>query len=209
LTVKATDKDGKDYSISLEPLNFVWQAPAVNQSDAYQKGQKGAIVEMFGWPHDDVKAECEMLAKAGYMGVKVFPAMESVFSYEWPQNGELNPWWFYYQPVSYKLEGRQGTREQLRDMIKTCRSMGVRVYADAVVNHMSGGGNDVWPGHRNGGGNYCNTWGPKGSTGSSPYFTHNWTYEKSENTGLIPGAEFPSAALIATDFHCERVLNSW
>jgi len=26
---------------------------------------------------------------------------------------------------------------------------------------MSGGGNDVWPSHRNGGNNYCNYWGAK------------------------------------------------
>ena len=29
-------------------------------------------------------------------------------------------------------------------MIDTCRAAGVRVYADAVINHMTGGGNDVW-----------------------------------------------------------------
>lgn len=81
----------------------------------------------------------------GWMGIKVFPPQETVFSMAWPQNGELNPWWFYYQPASYKLNGRHGTRDQLREMIQTCRKAGVRVYADAVVNHMSGGGNDVWP----------------------------------------------------------------
>lgn len=166
---------------------------------------------MFGWPHADIKEECAFLAQQGWMGVKVFPVSESVFSYEWPQNGELNPWWFYYQPVSYKLEGRGGSREELRDMIQTCRAAGVRVYADAVVNHMSGGGNDILN-HRN---NYgaCNTWGPKGTSDvsgeGSPYFTHNWTYEYSENTGLIPGLEYPNAAYIPTDFHCERSLNSW
>lgn len=96
LVVKATDNDGHDYTITLEPINFIWQAATVNQSSVYKNGQKGAIVEMFGWPHEDVKQECEYLAKAGWMGVKVFPVSESVFSYEWPQNGELNPWWFYY-----------------------------------------------------------------------------------------------------------------
>ena len=65
----------------------------------------------------NVKAECEQMAQMGWMGVKVFPVSESVFTYEWPQNGELNPWWFYYQPASYKLEGRGGTRDQLADMI--------------------------------------------------------------------------------------------
>lgn len=47
-----------------------------------------------------------------------------------------SPWWFVYQPVSYRLISRHGTLEQLRSMIKTCRTNGVRVYADAVVNHM-------------------------------------------------------------------------
>lgn len=75
---------------------------------------------------------------------------------------------------------------------------------------MSGGGNDMWPEHRNGGGGgYCATWGPKDSTGSSPYFTHNFMFQNSNNTGLRPGCEFPGVPYIATDFHCERSLSSW
>lgn len=84
LVVKATDNDGVEYTITMEPLNFIWQAATVNQSSVYKNGQKGAIVEMFGWPHEDIKQECEYLAKQGWMGVKVFPVTESVFSYEWP-----------------------------------------------------------------------------------------------------------------------------
>jgi alpha-amylase len=94
-------------------------------------------------------------------------------------------------------------------MIQTCRSFGVRVYADAVVNHMSGGGNDAWPSHRNGNGGSCDHWSAKESTGPSPYYTHNFMYENSNNTGLRPALEFPGAGYIATDFHCERSLNSW
>ena len=74
---------------------------------------------------------------------------------------------------------------------------------------MSGGGNDVWPDHRNGSDSWCSHWGAKTSTGTSPYFTHNWMHDYSENTGLIPGMEYPSATYIPTDFHCERSLNSW
>jgi alpha-amylase len=164
---------------------------------------------MFGWPYEDIKQECAFLAQAGYMGVKVFPPQETLFSYEWPQDGEINPWYFIYQPVSYKLNGRSGTREQLRDMIQTCRAAGVRVYADAVINHMTGGGNDVFDSHRNGNGGYCAYWGAKASTGDSPFFTQDFMYVKSNNTGEEPGMEYPAAAYIATDFHCERSLNSW
>ena len=207
--VRAKDSDRKEYKITLDPTNFIWTNAHIDQPDNYKNGQKGAIVELFGWPYNDVKEECSFLAKAGYMGVKVYPPQESVYSDEWPQNGELNPWYFMYQPTAYKLNGRHGTREELREMIQTCRAQGVRVYADAVINHMSGGGNDVWESHRNGNGGGCALWGPKASTGGSPFFTQDFMYKKSNNTNLEPGMEYPAAGYIATDFHCERSLNSW
>jgi alpha-amylase len=143
------------------------------------------------------------------MGVKVYPPQEAIFTNEWPQNGEINPWYFLYQPISYKLNSRMGTRTELRDMIETCRAANVRVYADAVVNHMTGGGNDVWPEHRNGGNNFCATWGAKDSTGDSPYYTHDYMFQNSNNTGERPGLEFPGVPYNPTDFHCERSLSSW
>jgi len=94
-------------------------------------------------------------------------------------------------------------------MIKTCRAAGVRVYSDAVTNHMTGGGNDVWESHRNGNGGGCTYWGAKASTGTSPFFTQDFDWQTSNNTKLEPGQEYPAAAWIATDFHCERSLNSW
>ena len=69
LSVKGSD----DTKIDLEPLDFAWNSGKVNQKffphGDYRNGQKGAIVEMFGWPHKDVERECEFLAKSGYMGV--------------------------------------------------------------------------------------------------------------------------------------------
>lgn len=44
-------------------MNFIWQGETINQSDVYEGGQKGGIVEMFGWPHADVKEECAYLAQ--------------------------------------------------------------------------------------------------------------------------------------------------
>ena len=40
----------------------------------------------------------------------------------------LNPWYFFYQPVSHRLDGRLGSFKDLRAMIDVCRSVGVRVY---------------------------------------------------------------------------------
>lgn len=51
---------------------------------------------------------------------------------------ENNPWWARYQPVSYILTSRSGSEADLADMIKRCNQVGVRIYVDTVVNHMSG-----------------------------------------------------------------------
>ena len=65
--------------------------------------------------------------------------------------------------LSRPFTGRMGTRDDLRNLIKACRSVGVRVYADAVINHMSGGGNDMAL-HRRQDGSSCTTWGNKSSS---------------------------------------------
>ena len=127
------------------------------------------------------------------------------------KGGAMNPWYFMYQPVSYKLEGRGGPREDLISLINTCRSYGLRVYIDVVLNHMTGAGNDLYD-HRDPS-SACSKWGNKTTSASedrrSPFFTHSFGYKLNPNTGQPPSDEFPGAALGPDDFHCERGLNVW
>ena len=50
----------------------------------------------------------------------------------------MRPWWERYQPVSYKLTSRSGTEEEFISMVQRCNAVGVRIYVDAVLNHMAG-----------------------------------------------------------------------
>mmetsp|Transcript_25638 Transcript_25638/g.22651 ORF Transcript_25638/g.22651 Transcript_25638/m.22651 type:complete len:229 (+) Transcript_25638:36-722(+) len=84
------------YQLQLDPLDFIWNHPTVNTPGNYKKGQKGAIIEMFGWPYADIEAECEALGKMGYLGVKVYPPNEAIRTFNNTENGELNPWWYVY-----------------------------------------------------------------------------------------------------------------
>lgn len=229
--ISVSIKGADDSVIELDPIDLAWNAPPItinslNTKGDYRDGQKGAIVELFMWPHTDVAKECEIIGKMGYMGVKLFPAMEQVMSWE-TFDGDINPWYFAYQPVSYRLQGRMGSRDQLRDAIYMCRQAGVRVYADAVMNHMTGGGNDVNNYHRNPGAD-CAEWGLKNSSlmlsyddknsnyyqvdsfsGPSPMYTQSYVYTEGAYTNLPPSQEFPAAHWGPTDFHCERPLNAW
>lgn len=89
--VTVTGSDGS--TIKLDPLDFVWNAaPLKQRSGDYRNGQKGAIVEFFGWPDKDIEKECEFLSEAGYLGAKLFPHHEQVMSTE-PFQNVLNPWY--------------------------------------------------------------------------------------------------------------------
>src|SRR6266511_5928261 len=69
----------------------------------------------------------------GYGAVQVSPPQEHVVL-------AGRPWWQDYQPVSYTLTTRRGDRAGFAAMVSACHAAGVKVYADAVINHMAGGG---------------------------------------------------------------------
>ncbi|WP_035275733.1 carbohydrate-binding module family 20 domain-containing protein [Actinoalloteichus caeruleus] len=95
------------------------------------------LVHLFQWRWDSIARECEdVLGPAGFGGVQVSPPQEHVVLAD-----DHHPWWQDYQPVSYQLDNtRRGTRADFVDMVETCRDNGVRIYVDAVINHMAGSG---------------------------------------------------------------------
>ncbi|RDL35977.1 Uncharacterized protein BP5553_06589 [Venustampulla echinocandica] len=205
LAMTISTSSGK--TLTLDQINFIWQnAPLTAAQSTFQNGQKGGIVELFGWPWVDVGKECAFLGKAGYMGVKIWPPNEHVWgSNYYETDKQFRPWYLVYQPVSYRLQSRSGTRSELRAMIQACRTAGVRVYADAVVNHMVGQGTDV-QNHRN---RDCSLYSGHNATAGSPYFTSGNTYLLNPQTGTRPTMEFPAVPYGPSDFHCERSISSW
>ncbi|XP_042220386.1 alpha-amylase-like [Homarus americanus] len=84
--------------------------------------ERQTIVHLFEWKWSDIAAECErFLGQAGYCAVQVSPPMEHVLASE-----DGYPWWQRYQPVSYQLESRSGTRTEFIDMVQRCNAVGVR-----------------------------------------------------------------------------------
>ena len=90
------------------------------------------MVHLFEWTWPDIALECEnFLGPTGYVAVQVSPPQEHLVLPE-------QPWWQRYQPVSYQLVSRSGDRAQFAEMVERCAAVGVDVYVDAVINHMSG-----------------------------------------------------------------------
>ncbi|WP_369178001.1 alpha-amylase [Streptomyces mutabilis] len=100
-------------------------------AQASPPGDKDVTAVLFEWNFASVAKECtNTLGPAGYGYVQVSPPAEHI------QGGQ---WWTSYQPVSYRIAGRLGDRTAFENMVDTCHAAGVKVVADAVVNHMSAG----------------------------------------------------------------------
>ncbi|MCK2245179.1 MULTISPECIES: alpha-amylase family protein [unclassified Crossiella] len=101
-------------------------------AQAAPPGNKDVLVHLFSWNWNSVARECrDFLGPRGFGGVQVSPPQEHVVV-----NGF--PWWQDYQPVSYGLNTRRGNESEFKAMVDSCHTAGVKVYADAVINHMSG-----------------------------------------------------------------------
>ncbi|XP_051804016.1 alpha-amylase-like [Acanthochromis polyacanthus] len=106
------------------------------QHNPHFKHGRTSIVHLFEWRWADIAAECErFLGPKGFGGVQISPPSENiVLDHPW------RAWYQRYQPVSYKLCSRSGSENDLKDMISRCNKVGVNVYADVIINHMSGSG---------------------------------------------------------------------
>lgn len=105
-------------------------------SQTYRASGRGAagdvVVHLFDWRWTDIATECEaVLGPAGVAAVQVSP----------PQEHSITPnfdWSERYQPVSYSLgRSRSGTEAEFVTMVARCRSAGVGILVDAVINHMT------------------------------------------------------------------------
>ncbi|KAK2139807.1 hypothetical protein LSH36_1599g00011 [Paralvinella palmiformis] len=115
------------------------------------------IVHLFNWKWTDVARECEQFlgpldivvsrqSSSERVGVVLTPSVHTVPQSVSPPNehriikSPFRPWWERYQPVSYLLQSRGGNRQQFVDMVHRCGAVGVRIYVDVVINHMTGAG---------------------------------------------------------------------
>ncbi|XP_004637021.1 pancreatic alpha-amylase isoform X2 [Octodon degus] len=107
------------------------------QYDPHTQYGRTSIVHLFEWRWVDIALECERyLAPKGFGGVQVSPPNENIVI-----TNPYRPWWERYQPISYKICSRSGSEDEFRNMVTRCNNVGVRIYVDAVINHMCGSGN--------------------------------------------------------------------
>jgi len=108
---------------------------ACSTGDEAPSGSKPEVtpnvgIQLFQYNWNSVAKQCtDVFGPNHFEFVLLSPAQEHI---------EGEQWWTSYQPVSYQLESKLGTRDEFKRMVDTCHEHGVKVIADAVINHMAG-----------------------------------------------------------------------
>jgi alpha-amylase len=122
----------KKMNIVLILIFFNTFAVAIGQFDPNWWDDRDVIVHLFEWKWLDIAQECErFLSPKGFAGVQISPPTENVIITN-------RPWWERYQPVSFMLETRSGGKKDFIEMTRRCNAVGIRIYPDIIINHMSG-----------------------------------------------------------------------
>ncbi|MBQ8001163.1 MAG: starch-binding protein [Ruminococcus sp.] len=103
----------------------------------------GLILQAWNWSYNEVKANLEAIAEAGFTTIQISPPTElkeATVGVKVLQEANDNGWWMMYQPAAYELNQSEdnvlGTKAELVEMIDAAHELGLFVIADAVINHL-------------------------------------------------------------------------
>lgn len=92
--------------------------------------QDGVILHCFNWKYNDIKAELDNIAEAGFTTIQTSPAQPG---------GGTGTWWWLYQPLGFYVGTNElGTKAELESLCKEAENYGIKVIVDVVANHLAG-----------------------------------------------------------------------
>lgn len=103
---------------------------SVGDYDLMDNIQDGVILHCFNWKYNDIKAELNNIAEAGFTTIQTSPAQ--------PGSG-TGTWWWLYQPLGFYIGTSElGTKAELESLCKEAENYGIKVIVDVVANHLAG-----------------------------------------------------------------------
>ncbi len=97
--------------------------------------QDGTILHCFDWTYNDIKAELNNIAEAGFTAIQTSPAQ---------QGGGTGVWWWLYQPLGFYIGSNGlGTKAELQSLCTEAEKYGIKVVVDVVANHLAGNHSNI------------------------------------------------------------------
>ena len=84
------------------------------------------ILHLLHYKYTDIIKEIKEIKNSGWTVIQTAPPQESSKGYEW---------WRDYQPLSFKIGNRHGTKEELKELCVAANKIGIKIIVDVVLRH--------------------------------------------------------------------------
>lgn len=130
---------------------------AVNTTSANPYGladsvDDGMILQAWNWSYKNAIDMLDKVGEAGFTTIQISPPNEikkgtkGVKVVE-PGSNPQNGWWMFYQPAGFQInestDNALGTKAELIELVQKAHEKGIKVIADAVINHMGTCDNEI------------------------------------------------------------------
>lgn len=141
------------------------------------------------WSANTIKAHMDEIADAGYTSIQMVP-MSTI---KGPEHGMVftENWYYVYQPSGTGIGNKViGTEAEIKAMTEEAHKHGIRVIADAVINHFTSDWNAVESGWKNSN-NFHSDWGNCGASGPGSIrgdainYSNRWQVTQCHLLGLL------------------------
>jgi glycosidase len=89
---------------------------------------KNIILHLFQWKLKDIIPHLQKIKEQGFNSIQVSPLQ---------QNKEGDEWWKIYQPLSFSIGNKYGSKEDLIELCKEANTYGIKIIVDVVCNHVA------------------------------------------------------------------------
>jgi len=97
----------------------------------------GVMLHAYMWRFQDIAANMEAIANAGYTSIQVSPIQ--------PTKENNSDWWLLYQPTDYAIGNYQlGSKADFQYLCQVADDYGISIIVDAVLNQVADNGNSGW-----------------------------------------------------------------
>lgn len=131
----------KEYKIATEPTRPDYLPDT--ETDLYELADSvndGMILQAWNWSYNNTVSMLDKVKAAGFTTIQISPPNVICGS---TKNRTIfdstGGWWAYYQPAAFKIndlsDNALGTKSELVNMVQKAHEKGIKVIADAVINH--------------------------------------------------------------------------
>lgn len=120
-----------DVLFFIKPFDDTWKSNEIRETNARYKNNRRIGLHMFWWKYKDITNVLDVVKQQNFDFIQITPCQGI------KENN--NRFWIFYQPLAMRfVDNPMGNKEELKELCKKAKELGITVVADVIMRHVAG-----------------------------------------------------------------------